>query len=351
MTPKGEWGVREVSLSKAVAIPATLALLMLLIAAGLSGLSGVRPQGLFEPYLSSWAVVTFLCLMTWAFVEVLRMARAKVEHPIPPLWEGFKSRLPLLPVPALFSPLFLAGYTWAKCSIPFLVGYGWEEFWADADRMLLGRDGWQVAHAVMPTAAAPFWSFFYSLVWGFALVFSGTLIFAFGSRRETATFFTALMLTWMVGGVGLAYAMSAGGPVFAHLTDPALSERFEPMRAQLVALLGERDVVMTSQRYLAAAIDKPYAAKGAGISAMPSMHIATATILLLACWRSWLRPVAGLFWLMTFFGSVYFGYHYALDAPVAALVALLSWYAATRYFSERPVRTGQLPEAPALPVR
>jgi hypothetical protein len=33
----------------------------------------------------------------------------------------------------------------------------------------------------------PAWTFFYSMIWGFALVFSGALIATFASRRLTAT--------------------------------------------------------------------------------------------------------------------------------------------------------------------
>jgi membrane-associated phospholipid phosphatase len=78
------------------------------------------------------------------------------------------------------------------------------------------------------------------------------------------------------------------------------------------------------------------AMKGSGISAMPSMHIATATIFVLAARRTaWLVP-AVTFWAMTFIGSVYLGYHYAVDAPVAAVVAALCWAASARLFHERP---------------
>lgn len=311
---------------------------MLGIAAGLATKTGIEPVGLYETYIESWAVVTFLCLMFWALVEVARMAKARVEHPLPPLYAGMVTRLPLAGIPALLFPLFLGSYTWAKCSIPDVVGYPWEQFWADADRALLGMDAWRIAHAVMPAFTGHAWSFFYSMVWGFALVFGGSLIFAFGNRRETATFFTAMMLAWMIGGVGVAYALSAAGPTFAHLTDPSLATRFEPMRMQLLSTLGDKDVVLTTQKYLAAALNSPQAVKGAGISAMPSMHIATATILMLASWNHrLLRAGAMLFLAMTFFGSVYFGYHYALDAPVAGLIAWACWRVARRLYSDAPV--------------
>ena len=80
---------------------------------------------------------------------------------------------------------------------------------------------------------------------------------------------------------------------------------------------------------------------------MPSMHIATATILICAAWRTRWLLLALLFWLMTFFGSVYLGYHYAIDAPVAAVVALLCWIIARRIYREPAMRT-RAQQAPQL---
>ena len=195
-----------------------------------------------------------------------------------------------------------------------------------------GQDAWRLAHSLMPAALGPAWTFFYSLIWGFALVFSGAFVASFASRRFAATFFTAMMLSWFVGGIVMAYAISAAGPVFAHLADPELTDRFLPLRHELVRILGEDDLVVLSQRYLAAGVNVKIALKGGGISAMPSMHIATATILIIAALKTRWLPLAVLFWLMTFFGSVYLGYHYAVDAPIAAMIAALCWFIARRIY-------------------
>ena len=179
---------------------------------------------------------------------------------------------------------------------------------------------------------APAWTFFYAVIWGFVLVFSGALIAVFASHRHAATFFTAMMTSWLLGGIGLAYAISAAGPVFAHLVDPEMGARFAPLRSDLAALLGEKDLVLLSQKYLAAGLNVKIALKGGGVSAMPSMHIATATVLVMAAWGTrWTVP-AVVFLLLTFVGSVYLGYHYAVDAPVAAVVAICCWMAAQRFY-------------------
>ena len=92
---------------------------------------------------------------------------------------------------------------------------------------------------------------------------------------------------------------------------------------------------MRSQRYLAAGMNAKIALNGSGVSAMPSMHIATATICLLAARGTRWLFLAVLFWLLTFVGSVYLGYHYAVDAPVAAAVAMLCWIAAGKIYEPK----------------
>ncbi len=317
-------------------VPILILVIMLGSAAAVSAYTGVNGSRVFVPYLAAWGALSFISILVWAFVEVARMARAGAPQPLPALRQRLLGQQRLFLLPALIFPLFIGAYTWAKCSIPFAVGYGWEQVWAEADYLIFGLDPWQPLHALFPPWLAPAWTFFYAVVWGLALGIVGSLVSAFAKHHFTAVFFTALMLSWFIGGILLAYAISAAGPVFAHLVDPSMTERFEPLRVQLLTLLGPDDIVMESQRYLAAGIDRKIALKGGGISAMPSMHIATATIFIMAARRTRWLPLAILFWLLTFFGSVYLGYHYAVDAPVAAVIAICCWLCALWIY--QPVR-------------
>ena len=294
----------DISNSRALGIPAALAALAIGIAAAISLHTGVNGARAFTPYLGAWAACTLLSVLIWVFVQVAILFRSRTENPIRHVAARIYEPLKLAPLPALIFPLFLGGYTWAKSSIPFAVGYEWEATWAAADRAMFGMDAWRWAHGLMPAYLAPAWTLYYAMVWGFALVFSGTLISAFASRRFTATFFTALMLSWLIGGVGLAYAISAAGPVFAHMADPELGRQFLPLHEQLSRLLPRDDLVLTSQRYLEANSRFKVALKGGGISAMPSMHMATGTLLICAAWRTKWLPLALIFWALTFFGSI-----------------------------------------------
>ena len=336
----------EISVKRALALPILMLVLMMASAAAISAYTGVDGTRVYWPYLSGWATATLISVLIWALVRTAQMAVRREDDPIRKLLTGLNGRYPLLIIPALIFPLFLGAYTWAKASIPFVVGYPWESFWADLDQTLLRADGWRIVHAVMPASLASSWTYFYAVIWGFGLVFSGALLTVFAERNTVSTFYTAMMLSWFVGGFVLAYALSCAGPVFAHLADPTLAERFAPLRAELLAMLGPDNIVMKTQYYLSAGIGSKVALKGYGISAMPSMHIATVTIFALAARGTKWLWLTLLFWAMTLFGSVYLGYHYVMDAPVAAAVAWACWRA-SEYCVNAPRRQPMVGLAPA----
>lgn len=82
---------------------------------------------------------------------------------------------------------------------------------------------------------------------------------------------------------------------------------------------------------------------------MPSMHMATCTLLVLAAWRTRWLWLALIFWLLTFFGSVYLGYHYAVDAPVAVAVAIPCWMLARRIHKPTNLSASSAMPIPAAP--
>ena len=175
-------------------IPIVIMLAMFACAGVLSSYTGVEGWRVFSPYVAAWASLTLISVLVWAFVDVAKMAKAETDEPLSRLMKNAMEQHRLCLLPAIVFPLFIGAYTWAKYSIPFVVGYSWERFWADADAALLGADGWQLLHNVFPDSLASAWTFFYAVVWGFALGIVGSLIATFGSHRFTATFFTAMMM-------------------------------------------------------------------------------------------------------------------------------------------------------------
>ena len=87
-------------------------------------------------------------------------------------------------------------------------------------------------------------------------------------------------------------------------------------------------------------------AMGSGISAMPSMHVALATLFALVGWRTnrWVGIATTLFAVIIQIGSVHLGWHYAIDGYAGAVGMIVIWLLvgralARREMSRRPAAT------------
>jgi hypothetical protein len=280
---------------------------------------------LFVPYFSTSIAVTILCLLLCVFWWVLKLALQKADKPLLQVWAELRPRLLYLLLPTIVFPLFLVSYTAAKTSIPFIVGYSWDGFWAAADKFIFGDDAWRITHRWLGENFMTLWQWFYTVVWGGALIFSSVLIPLNARPRLTTVFYTAMIGSWLLGGIVMAYLVSAAGPVFAPMFDPRLAPEFGPLHQSLQRGLGVNGPIAFTQHYLASIINLHVATKGGGISAMPSMHLAAASVYVLAARRTrWIVPTIA-FWLIIFICSGYFGYHYWVDGIAAAGVATFCW--------------------------
>lgn len=317
-------------MSAAILLPTIVCTVMVAIAAVTVSIAHVDVSPLLS-YLEC-AIVTFLCVLCFIFIDVARLASVRADEPLRFIRDKLDDRWPLLVLPALVLPIFLMGYTAAKCSIPYLVGYTWDGFWADVDQFLFGNDVWRIARRLLGSSHESVWEWYYSFVWVNLFLFVANAVAYYGKRRFVGIYFTAMLGTWLVGGCVMAYAFSAAGPVFAASFDASLTERFRPL-VNLMSMSAGSGPIPTSQYYLQVAIQNHIAAKGGGISAMPSMHLGAASIYVLAARRTkWLVP-AVLFWATIFVLSGYFGFHYWVDGIVAAGVAAGCWFAAEAVYS------------------
>jgi hypothetical protein len=239
-----------------------------------------------------------------------------------------RERAAYLALPAIIFPLFLASFTAVKTAIPFLVGYSWDPFWAAADRLIFRDDGWRIAHFWLGSGSARWLEWAYSVGWGLSLIFVTALVALNASPKFIARFYTAMMATWLIGGVAFAYLFSAAGPVFADRATPDGVEDFADLQQFLKSNLAPESPIRLTQQYLASALHSHVAVKGGGISAMPSMHLAAVSIYVVGARRTWWLVPATVFWLIIFVASAYFGYHYWVDGLAAAGIAAACWKAA-----------------------
>lgn len=270
-----------------------------------------------------------LCAYT-IYVMVCRRPRQLVRY----LREHIKAYLTrqrlLNAVPALLLlPLFGSSFTIAKAAVPLLHPYDWDTRLADIDRLLHGGVQpwvWLQALAGHPVVTAVlnlayhlwFFIMFATMYW---------LVFSTERPRLRMQFLLSFVLSWIVLGNVMATFLSSAGPCYYHLV-AAGPDPYGPLMQYLhradhhipVLSLQVQDMLWQGYR-------QHVGVSGLTISAMPSMHVASATLLALLGWR--LRPAAGValtvFAVLILAGSIHLGWHYAVDGYAGAAGAVLIW--------------------------
>jgi PAP2 superfamily len=141
-------------------------------------------------------------------------------------------------------------------------------------------------------------------------------------------YFLSFMLIWMGGGWFAATVFSSAGPCFySNLgLDPTAY-------GELMAHIKRVGEGVNGSAYSAQTYFWSLKVNDTGfsvISAMPSLHNATALLFVLAAWRmhkavKWFAVVHAA---LVYVGSVALGWHYAVDAYAGWALTLLAWWIA-----------------------
>jgi hypothetical protein len=226
---------------------------------------------------------------------------------------------PLALVVVLFVPSFMA----AKTAYTATHAFTWDATFARWDGLLHGRAPWQWLD---PIFGNPFG------VGVLALVYSAWFFVLFGVLlwevwRCDARFLLAFLWTWILLGLVLAFLFPAAGPCYyGRVVDGP--DIYAPLLNRLHRL--NPLVEPTQERVWQITMSH---GSLCGVSAMPSVHVATVVLLALWAWRSPRRLVAWAFTafaVLTQCACVYLGWHYAIDGYAGALGAGLIWRAAGR---------------------
>lgn len=225
-------------------------------------------------------------------------------------------------------PAFSMAAMYFKSVIPLLSPFSWDQALAAADRALHG--GVDPYRLLLPLTGTPGATALINLAyhgWFFLMYFFLFLAcFARGDGGAGRTFMVGYVLIWLLGGNLMATLFSSAGPVYFERL--GLGADFAPLMNRLETLdavtpiwaLNVQEIVWERYR----------AGNNIGISAMPSMHLATSTLMALYALRR-SRIAGGLmiaFVGIILAGSVHLGWHYALDSYAGILVALACWKAA-----------------------
>ena len=252
------------------------------------------------------------------------------ERPTKALIEKCKKNADLVIPLAIGATLVLAqkmALTWVKPALG-KTGFWADPMLADAERSLLGADAWQYAHWLLgPSNDVIDWVY---TLW-FPVILT-VFFFVLVSRHELKSRVIITYFLAVAAGIVLQFALPSGGPIFYSRLG------FGDQFVALLSAMPER--ALASSVYLMwhhIGFDRGGIA--IGISAWPSIHITTATWVVLAAWalKSRLLPLAVIWWTVMLVGSVYLGWHYLLDGIAGVAIAYLCWAVQGRPFA-LPVR-------------
>lgn len=221
----------------------------------------------------------------------------------------------------LLTSLMIGAFRLFKVNYPNIVPYYADSYLADIDKIIFqGQDAWIVTHRIFGQTSTYVIDFFYTMWFTVDLLVMVWSVFA-RDKIFQAKFVLSSLLAWMVLATLCAFLLSSVGPCFYHIFFD--DGRFLPLMGRLPDDLN----AIRIQNFLIEVHGETYF--GSGISAMPSMHVAISTLLLLAVHdrfgRKWPTWFAAAFLIITVIGSVHLAWHYFVDGIVALIGMIAIW--------------------------
>lgn len=245
----------------------------------------------------------------------------------------------LVPTLVLFC-FGISAFTTLKLEIPAVVPFYADAFFADLDAWLHGGNPGEIVHSLLPQWAQYPLGYLYGPVW-FGLWFS---LLAFVSlqndRALRLRYFWSMALAICLLGTVAATLLSSVGPVFYD--ELVGGDRFAALM-QSIERSAVGDYMEKASGYLLLSYQEDAASMGTGISAMPSIHLAIVTLnaWMLGRLNVVLGVLAWIYVALIQLGSVFLGWHYAIDGYFSIAAVSIIWWAVGR------VMAGKFEVAPA----
>ena len=223
--------------------------------------------------------------------------------------------------------IFTSAFSVLKGAISILEPFSWDPVLAEVDRVLhFGRAPHEWLWWLLDIPTAVFALNFAYNFWFIALI--STVFTAAITYRDTLLrhqFLMSFMLVWLIGGFFVAIGFSSAGPCYfdrigsGGTYQPLMDALTQANETYPIWALSTQDMLWDGFTG---------ASSGSmGISAFPSMHVASAVLFALYATRR--SKYAGIvmwsFAAIIMLGSVVLAWHYAIDGYAGALIAVAIW--------------------------
>ena len=294
------------------------------------------PMGTFVP---TALIVTVFMVCGFSAAKLAKFAIEREPNPIKRLSREVW-RKPDIPVGIFLTIAQMVVLAWAKVTLPFAVDFWADPALADLDRTLfLSREPWRVTHALLGWAS-PLLDRAY-VAWGPVNLTLVALLLMLPESSRRSQSLAAFFLVLAISATSM-FLLPSGGPIFFEKLGYGL--RFADMPVL--------PWVETTSNYLWRGHVSPDDRLGAGISAMPSVHVGIAlwVALVSRAYQPRLQMIGWAFFATILVGSVHLGWHYAVDGLASIAIAGLAWRLAARLTRAAPQTVGPEPRAysPAL---
>ena len=232
----------------------------------------------------------------------------------------------------LTNGIFFVGFIAIKKSIPHVVPFSWDQPLMEFDRALHG--GLLPHEWLLPMLGSPEALLFTNVaynIWFLVILFCFFwFCYAKADTHLRQRYLIAYFSLWFLGTCVLGTFFSSAGPCFYALVVPGT----DPYAGLLATLKSANSIypiwAVPTQETL---WQSHLAGHGEveGVSAMPSLHVATSVLFILLAkeWgQRWFLYFTIPFALLILAGSVVLGWHYAVDGYAGAALAVLCWWLA-----------------------